>query len=230
MENRDLEKDKLNIEQQPKEPAPEANRNHDEGAGEAARPISTDAVGKEDREDQDGHDREDGEAERYAALESTTSESGRDEDEQRVDNKENDPTKIFSSTDRTSFDTSNGEGEKGVDMSKDTIIHQASTVHADRPSRSSNKATLTTDEKETLASLGEPKDTREERTKRKKRRKERVRLVPVWLRLFIVILLCGLSLVGGLMFGYGVVGEGIPTDVLKRETWEHIVKIISGAE
>ncbi|OLO42429.1 hypothetical protein BTR23_03550 [Alkalihalophilus pseudofirmus] len=75
------------------------------------------------------------------------------------------------------------------------------------------------------------KDTREERNKnRKKRKKERIRIVPIWLRLFIVILLCGVSLVAGLMVGFGVIGNGTPTEILQRETWEHIMNIISGTE
>jgi len=34
------------------------------------------------------------------------------------------------------------------------------------------------------------------------------------------------SLIGGLMVGYGVIGDGNPKDVLKKETWTHIVDLV----
>lgn len=66
--------------------------------------------------------------------------------------------------------------------------------------------------------------------KNRRRRRERIRLIPIWLRLIIVIILLILSLLAGLMFGYGVIGDGNPVDALKIETWTHIYDMISGKE
>jgi len=54
----------------------------------------------------------------------------------------------------------------------------------------------------------------------------RVRLIPIWLRLILVIAMVVGSLIGGLMVGYGVIGGGNPKDVLKKETWTHIVDLV----
>ena len=54
------------------------------------------------------------------------------------------------------------------------------------------------------------------------------RLIPIWLRIFLVILLITIAGASGLMIGFGVIGSGNATDVLKRETWEHILNMING--
>ncbi|WP_377887450.1 DNA-directed RNA polymerase subunit beta [Alkalihalobacillus sp. R86527] len=59
-----------------------------------------------------------------------------------------------------------------------------------------------------------------------KERKPRIRLIPIWLRLILVTLLLALSLVAGAMIGYGVIGEGSPGDVFKKETWMKISDIV----
>ncbi|QTN00833.1 DNA-directed RNA polymerase subunit beta [Sediminibacillus dalangtanensis] len=58
--------------------------------------------------------------------------------------------------------------------------------------------------------------------------KARRRIFPIWLRLVVVFVLCGLALICGLMFGYGVLGDGKPTEALEVSTWEHIVNIVTG--
>jgi len=70
----------------------------------------------------------------------------------------------------------------------------------------------------------------EEKKKQKRKRRGRVRLIPIWLRLIIVAGLLALSVVGGLMFGYGVIGSGTPADALEKETWQHILDILNGIE
>ncbi len=71
-----------------------------------------------------------------------------------------------------------------------------------------------------------------ERKQRKQARLEedkrwiRIRLLPIWLRLILVVLLLAGSLVFGLMIGYGVIGSGEPGDILKKETWQHIIDIV----
>lgn len=54
----------------------------------------------------------------------------------------------------------------------------------------------------------------------------RVRIFPVWLRIIIVGILSVAALVVGLMIGFGVIGDGTPTDALKVETWQHIIDIV----
>jgi DNA-directed RNA polymerase subunit beta len=54
----------------------------------------------------------------------------------------------------------------------------------------------------------------------------RVRMLPIWLRILLVFLLLAASLVLGAMFGYGVIGDGNPADVFKKETWQHIIDIV----
>jgi hypothetical protein len=54
----------------------------------------------------------------------------------------------------------------------------------------------------------------------------RVRMLPIWLRILLVFLLLAASLVLGAMFGYGVIGDGHPADVFKKETWQHIIDIV----
>ncbi|MBM7095616.1 DNA-directed RNA polymerase subunit beta [Bacillus sp. H-16] len=54
----------------------------------------------------------------------------------------------------------------------------------------------------------------------------RIRLIPIWLRLILVVIFLFISLAAGAMIGYGVVGDGNPADVFERDTWYHIVDII----
>ena len=57
-----------------------------------------------------------------------------------------------------------------------------------------------------------------------------LRLFPIWLRIILVlILLFGAGIVG-VMFGYGVIGDGKPIDALKTDTWQHIFDIMNGKE
>ncbi|WP_332628599.1 DNA-directed RNA polymerase subunit beta [Halalkalibacter flavus] len=70
-------------------------------------------------------------------------------------------------------------------------------------------------------------DTRE--TRRNKRpKRERLRLIPIWLRLVISILLVGGSLILGVIVGYSVIGGGEAGEATRPETWYHIVDMIRG--
>jgi Na+-transporting methylmalonyl-CoA/oxaloacetate decarboxylase beta subunit len=75
---------------------------------------------------------------------------------------------------------------------------------------------------------------RQEKVKRKQerlqRKKPRRRIFPIWLRIIVVLLFSALALVAGLMVGYGIIGDGVPTDALKIETWQHIVDIVKKTE
>ncbi|KRG15823.1 DNA-directed RNA polymerase subunit beta [Lederbergia galactosidilytica] len=57
-------------------------------------------------------------------------------------------------------------------------------------------------------------------------RRVRIRLIPIWLRLILIIILFSASLAGGLMVGYGVMGDGKAKDVFKKETWTHIIDLV----
>lgn len=72
------------------------------------------------------------------------------------------------------------------------------------------------------------KKVRQEEKKRK--HKPRRRVFPIWARMILIVFLCGVALVGGLMFGFGILGDGTPTDALKIETWQHIIDIVKKQE
>lgn len=55
----------------------------------------------------------------------------------------------------------------------------------------------------------------------------RVRMFPIWLRILIVLILSMVATIAGLVFGYSVIGDGQATEVLKIDTWRHIVDIIT---
>lgn len=60
--------------------------------------------------------------------------------------------------------------------------------------------------------------------------KVRLRLIPIWLRIIIVILLFLVAVIVGLVIGYSLIGDGAASDVLKWETWQHLLDIINGKE
>lgn len=57
-----------------------------------------------------------------------------------------------------------------------------------------------------------------------------IRLLPIWLRVVLVLLLLAGAAILGAIIGYGYMGDGVPADVLKKETWIHILDIIKGKE
>ncbi|RYL95208.1 DNA-directed RNA polymerase subunit beta [Sporolactobacillus sp. THM7-4] len=54
----------------------------------------------------------------------------------------------------------------------------------------------------------------------------RKRKFPIWQRLIALISLCTIALIGGAMFGYGVLGHGNPLDVFHWATWQHILDFL----
>jgi hypothetical protein len=56
--------------------------------------------------------------------------------------------------------------------------------------------------------------------------KIRLRLIPIWMRVIIVVLLIGFSSLIGAAIGYGVLGGGNASDVLKMSTWTHIMELV----
>jgi hypothetical protein len=60
-----------------------------------------------------------------------------------------------------------------------------------------------------------------------KKQKWRIRLIPIWLRLVIIVAVMAIAVVAGAMFGYGILGGGNPMDVLNKETWQHILDLVN---
>ena len=54
----------------------------------------------------------------------------------------------------------------------------------------------------------------------------RVRMIPIWLRLIIVIVLICVSLTAGAVIGYSVIGNGNAGDTFKKDTWTHIIDLV----
>ncbi|WP_077619859.1 DNA-directed RNA polymerase subunit beta [Bacillus sinesaloumensis] len=75
-------------------------------------------------------------------------------------------------------------------------------------------------------SRDEQKNTEKE-PKKKREGKIRIRLIPIWIRLLLVVVLFAASILIGLVVGYGVIGDGEPGDALKKETWQHIIDIVN---
>ena len=57
-----------------------------------------------------------------------------------------------------------------------------------------------------------------------------IRLLPIWLRIILVLLLLIGAAILDAIIGYGYIGDGEPADVFKKETWIHILDIIKGKE
>ncbi|MGV3465045.1 MAG: DNA-directed RNA polymerase subunit beta [Heyndrickxia sp.] len=78
-------------------------------------------------------------------------------------------------------------------------------------------------------------ETREQYKKERKmegrrtvsKEKIRVRLIPIWLRVILVLLAIVISVLSGVIVGYGVIGDGNPMDALSKSTWSHIVDLVN---
>jgi hypothetical protein len=54
----------------------------------------------------------------------------------------------------------------------------------------------------------------------------RIRLIPIWLRVIMIIALIFVSMTLGAAIGYGVLGGGKASDVFKPSTWTHIIDLV----
>jgi hypothetical protein len=67
----------------------------------------------------------------------------------------------------------------------------------------------------------------EEKKKSNARQKRiKARLIPIWLRLVILVCLIIICVTAGAMVGYGALGGGKATDILKESTWTHIQDLV----
>ncbi len=57
--------------------------------------------------------------------------------------------------------------------------------------------------------------------------KIRLRIVPIWARILIVLVLAAAAAVAGAMIGYSVIGDGKAGDVFDKTTWTHISDIVN---
>lgn len=100
--------------------------------------------------------------------------------------------------------------------------------------RSQKKKNANPDEKQGVETISKRAQKKLEREKDNKEPKKtfwvQIRLLPIWLRLILIFLLIAIVAVIGLRIGYSYVGDGNPEDVLKKETWTHILDIIKGNE
>ncbi|MBM7652626.1 DNA-directed RNA polymerase subunit beta [Neobacillus cucumis] len=54
----------------------------------------------------------------------------------------------------------------------------------------------------------------------------RVRLIPIWLRLVLLLVSVVICLIAGSAVGYGMLGGGNVGDIWKESTWTHIVDLV----
>jgi glucan phosphoethanolaminetransferase (alkaline phosphatase superfamily) len=70
----------------------------------------------------------------------------------------------------------------------------------------------------------EMKETR--KTEESSSRKIRIRLFPIWLRIVLLLFFMAIAAISGAMIGYGVLGDGKPTDVFDKKTWQHVFDLV----
>ncbi|MEK3806924.1 DNA-directed RNA polymerase subunit beta [Bacillus sp. FSL H8-0547] len=56
--------------------------------------------------------------------------------------------------------------------------------------------------------------------------KIRIRLIPIWLRIILLLLFMAIAVTSGAMIGYGVLGDGKPTDIFDKQTWQHVIDLV----
>ncbi|MGM0875066.1 MAG: DNA-directed RNA polymerase subunit beta [Bacillota bacterium] len=54
----------------------------------------------------------------------------------------------------------------------------------------------------------------------------RIRLIPIWVRVLLVLIFMVGSTLIGLVVGYGIIGSGNPGDALNKSTWQHIIDLV----
>ncbi|PFO08020.1 hydroxymyristoyl-ACP dehydratase [Bacillus sp. AFS076308] len=54
----------------------------------------------------------------------------------------------------------------------------------------------------------------------------RIRLIPIWLRLVLLVVSVFICVIAGAAVGYGMLGGGDVGDVFKGSTWTHIIDLV----
>jgi len=70
------------------------------------------------------------------------------------------------------------------------------------------------------------KDKSQEKRRKIRRLKYRKRKFPIILRVILILGLIVASLILGLMFGYGILGQEEAKEILEKDTWQHIIDIV----
>lgn len=74
------------------------------------------------------------------------------------------------------------------------------------------------------------KKEKQQRKREEKRNRPRLRIFPIWLRIIVISIFAAAAFIIGLMIGFAVLGDGSPLDVLRVETWQHIIDIVNKTE
>ena len=54
----------------------------------------------------------------------------------------------------------------------------------------------------------------------------RIRLIPIWLRLVLLLVSVFICVTAGAAVGYGILGGGDVGDIFKESTWTHIIDLV----
>ncbi|GAE31320.1 DNA-directed RNA polymerase subunit beta [Halalkalibacter hemicellulosilyticus] len=108
--------------------------------------------------------------------------------------------------------------ENVKEANKEEPVVQQESVEQKTSSQSTNE----------LAQQVETND--DEHSKQRYRRKRlRLRVIPIWLRILLSIVLIGGSFLVGLMVGFAIVGNGDnPAEILKPDLWYYLMDMIRG--
>ncbi|MGG0644998.1 DNA-directed RNA polymerase subunit beta [Sporosarcina gallistercoris] len=115
---------------------------------------------------------------------------------------------------------------------------QAATVQAasdnEQVTRSKRKARAESGQTEDTTQLTRTKrketSQTEETTETKPVRWVQVRILPIYVRVILVILLLAVAAVIGALIGYSVLGDGTASGIFQKDTWMHIFDIMNGKE
>lgn len=123
-----------------------------------------------------------------------------------------------------------GLGAVGTQKLADEIVppEAAPRVGNEHGEAARNAAVVESDDEEISKHEGSASGDGKKRKDRKKKQKSgRIRLIPIWFRLILILFFISVALVLGAMMGYAILGEGgNPMDVLEPETWYHIYDLI----
>lgn len=114
-----------------------------------------------------------------------------------------------------------------IDKKEENGQKQFRSKELSAPPQTKDKPQISYDEK--ALTREEHRNSQEEESGKKKKKREkkgRLRIFPVWLKIIFSLVLFVVAFGGGLMFGYGIVGDGEPRDALEKETWYGIYDFI----
>ncbi|PAD67863.1 hydroxymyristoyl-ACP dehydratase [Bacillus sp. 7586-K] len=66
----------------------------------------------------------------------------------------------------------------------------------------------------------------QEGTDQKGKKRIRIRLIPIWIRVLLVLIFMVVSAIVGVIVGYAVIGDGKASDALDKSTWQHIIDLV----